>query len=171
VGPLTATVEIDASRDQVFEFVSDLANRPAYWGNFVSELRLERLQSRGIGAAARFRIDAPGARFWMETVIDELDPPHRVSEHGSGGRNNRVPVFIVHELVETSAGLTSVSLSFWTEPSHRLDRFKESLGVSVWYRMQLRRAVRRLRQVVEEGEEGTLRVGVGGEDRPSTGVA
>ena len=64
---------IDAPRERVFDFLCDLANRPAFTDHFISQYRLERLESRGVGAAARLRVAR--RHVWMETVIVEVSPP------------------------------------------------------------------------------------------------
>jgi hypothetical protein len=159
------TMPIDASRERVYEFLCDLANRPAFIDHFVSQFRLERLDSRGIGAAARFRIDEPG--LWMETVIEELSPPHRVLERGRGGRIDRIPITTCWELVEGPGSETcEVTLSFWTEPSNPFDRLRERLGAERFYRRQWRRALARLKDLIESGRP-VQPVGVAGGERLS----
>ena len=83
MGPITVKTTIDSPRERVYEILCDLANRPAFTDHFVADYRLQRLDSSGVGAAARFRVTEPG--LWMETVIDEVSPPHRVHEQGAGG--------------------------------------------------------------------------------------
>lgn len=159
--PIRRETTIDVPRERLFELLSDLANRPAFCDHFQRELRLERLQSTGVGAAARFRVEAPRAAVWMETVIEELEPPYRIYEGGHAGRLDRIPVFTVWELVEGAGETTEVAVSFWTQPSHPLDRLRERLGAQRWYRRQWERALRRLRELAELGEP-LRRVGVAG---------
>src|SRR5680860_1204074 len=109
--PVTSTITIDAPREQVFAAIADLANRPAFCDHFAEEFHLQRLESRGIGAAARFRAGAPRFPIWMETVITELDPPHRLIERGRGSRADRMDVGTGWELVE-AAGSTEVTVTF-----------------------------------------------------------
>ena len=75
MGPISLTVAVDAPRERVFDFIADLGVRPSWTGDSVRDYRLERIQPRGVGAAARFRVDAPGVEY-METVIAEADRPH-----------------------------------------------------------------------------------------------
>jgi uncharacterized protein YndB with AHSA1/START domain len=162
--PVSATVAIDAPRERAFALLSDLALRPAFIDHFVEEYRLQRIPSTGVGAAARFRTGPRTARMWMETVIDELDPPYRIKESGRGGRIDRVPVFTAWELLAGAGSTTEVAVTFWTEPSHPVDRLKEALGARRWYRRQWARSLRRLKQALEEGRTPEP-VGVAGEDR------
>ncbi len=144
MGPISASIVVDQPRERVFDFLCDLANRESFSDHFISELRLERLPSSGVGAAARFR--------------------HRIYERGRGGRIDRIPVFTVWELVGEPGGATELRLTFWTEPSHPVDRARELFGATRWYRRQWRRALRRLKGLLESGAS-VEPVRVAGEDR------
>src|SRR5215210_502109 len=98
MGPVSASKAIDAPREEVFRLLCDLANRPAFTDHFMSGFRLERIDSSGVGAAARLRITVPG--LWMETVIEEVSAPHRIVERGKGGRLDRIPIQTAWELAE-----------------------------------------------------------------------
>jgi uncharacterized protein YndB with AHSA1/START domain len=161
VGPLSVTTSVDAPRERVFDFISDLAVRPAWIDHFATDYRLERINAKGIGAAARFRVDAPAGVRYMETVIAEADRPYRIVEHGRGGRLDRLPMRIVWELEEGPT--TMVSLTFWTIPAGPLDRLRE-IGRERWWRRRWRTALRRLAELVESGESPP-RAGVAGADR------
>jgi uncharacterized protein YndB with AHSA1/START domain len=162
VGPVSASRSIDAPRDRVFDLLGDLANRPAFTDHFMSDFRLERLESRGVGASARFRLDSG---MWVETVITEIARPHRILERGKGGRWDRIPIWTAWELVEgAAADRTELTLTFWTEPSHPLDRLRERLGAGRRYRRWWNAALRRLADLVEESR-AVERVAVAGADR------
>jgi uncharacterized protein YndB with AHSA1/START domain len=165
--PVSVSEAIDAPRERAFDLLANLANRPAFTDHFIKDYRLERIPSAGVGAAARFRIEPPAARVWVETVIEELDPPHRIHEAGRGGRFDRIPVFTVWELLAGPGSTTELALTFWTEPSHPLDRLKEHLGARRWYRRQWSRALRRLKQTLEDDRQ-VQPVGVAGEDAVPT---
>src|SRR5215212_1805703 len=47
MGPISVTRAIDAPRDLLFDFLCDLANRPAFTDHFLVEYRLERFESAG----------------------------------------------------------------------------------------------------------------------------
>jgi uncharacterized protein YndB with AHSA1/START domain len=170
MGPVSAEVEIDVPRERAFQFVADLANRPAFTDHFVSGFHLTRIESSGIGAGARFRFDVSLHRIWTDTTIVELDAPHRIVEHGRGGRGNRVPSITVWELTEAPGSLTRVRVSFWTEPSH-VDRAKEALvAASGRYERRWREAMRRLRDELESGAFEVDRIAVAGGNRYATGI-
>jgi len=171
MGPVSAEIEIDAPRAHVFETIGDLARRPSFTDHFLAEFHLTRIESSGIGAGARFRIALPVRSIWMDTVIAELDEPHRIVEHGRGGRSNRIPSTTLWELSEGAGSLTTVRVSQWTEPSNPLDRALEvSLGASVWLQRGWNEALRRLRDQLEGGESPAAPVVVAGGNPHFTGI-
>ena len=149
MGPVMAKITIDAPRERVYDMVADLAMRPAYCDHFQTGFRLQRIDSRGIGAAARFHVDAPRFPMWMETVISELEPPHLVLETGRGARIDRMTVGTAWELVESAGDMCEATVSFWTEPELHLDKLKDKLSSSGWYERQLKQALTRLRDLAE----------------------
>ena len=151
-----------AARARLSSSSATSPTRPAFTDHFVSEYRLQRLESSGVGAAARFRIAEPG--LWMETVIDEVSPPHRIHESGAGGRWDRIPITTSWELLEPGPGGCEVTLRFWTGPSHPLDRLREKLGAERYYRRQWSIALSRLKRLIESGRP-PARVVVAGADR------
>jgi uncharacterized protein YndB with AHSA1/START domain len=167
MGPVSAKVSIDAPREDVLALLADLSVRPAFTDHFIDEFRLERLEAAGVGAAARFRV--PDRKLWMETVIAEAEPPHRLVERGRGGRVDRMPISTVWELVDGPAGSgCEVSVSFVIEPANIADRAADALatlrGTEGWYRRRWSRALERLKDLVESGGEPP-RVVVAGADR------
>jgi uncharacterized protein YndB with AHSA1/START domain len=170
MGPIRAETEIDVPRELVFATIGDLAARPSFTDHFLSDFHLTRLESVGVGAGARFRAQAPLRSIWMDTAIVELDEPHRIVERGQGGRVNRIPTHTVWELKEAPGGLTSVRVSFWTEPGG-LDRGLELLSAgSVWQERGWREALRRLRDALEGDVPGGERIAIAGGNRYATGV-
>lgn len=171
MGPLSAEVEIDVPRELAFAFLADLANRPSFTDHFVSGFHLTRIESSGVGAGARFRFDVPLHRVWADTTIVDLEEPYRIVEHGRGGRSNRVPSTTVWELTEGPGSLTRVRVSFWTEPSHPVDRAKEAFAAaSARYERGWREAMRRLRELLEADTPAVGRIAVAGGSRYATGI-
>jgi hypothetical protein len=169
VRPVSASISIDAPREQVFDLICDLSIRPAFTDHFQTSFRLERLEPVGVGAAARFRLGSRGA--WLDTVIEAAERPHTVRERGRGGRTNRVEVFTVWELAP-GAGPTGceAGVTVWAESDHLVDKLRNPFGRSGALRGDWARALRRLRELAETGEP-VERVGVGGGDRLPTFVA
>lgn len=163
MGPVTATMPIDVPREHAFAFLCDLANRPAFMGRFLSDFRLQRLDSSGVGAAARFRVRERG--LWMETIVEEVEAPYRIVERGSGSRVGRMPLGTAWEVTETGPTSCEVKVIHWTEPSHPLDRLAELRpGMGRYYGRALTGALAQLKALLEEGTPGP-RVAVGGGDR------
>jgi hypothetical protein len=161
MGPYSFKVSVDAPRERVFDFICDLATRPSWTDHFAADYRLARIPATGRGAAARFRVDAPAGIRYMETVIAEADRPHEVVEHCRGGRLDRVPMRMVWELAE--GPVTEVTLTFWTLPPTMFDRVRE-LGRGRWWRRRLGKALRRMRDAIESGDQAP-RATIAGEDR------
>ena len=164
MGPVSADISIDASRDDVFDFICDLGRRPAWIDHFASDYRLERVEPAGEGAAARFRAGAPGGLEQMDTVITRAERPHRIDEHGRGGRLNRIGVRTVWELEGGEGSPTEVRVTFWTEPPSFFHRLRE-LRAPRWWRRRWKRALRRLREQLESPQGGAPPVALAGANR------
>ncbi len=107
----------------------------------------------------------------MDTVITEIEEPHRIVEHGRGGRGNRIPSTTVWELLEGPGSLITVRVSFWTEPSHPVDRAIDALGMaSIWQERGWREALNRLRDQLESGAHREAPVTVAGGNPEATGI-
>jgi len=170
MGPVSAEIEIDVPREQVFAALADLSLRPSFTDHFLTEFRLTRIDPIGIGAGARFCALGPLRKVWMDTAIVALGPPFRIIEEGHGGRTNRIPTHTVWELKEGPANLTAVRVSHWTEPPH-LDRALELLSAtSVSQARGWRQALRRLRDNLESDQPAAERIAVAGGNRYATGI-
>jgi hypothetical protein len=152
--PVTVSKSISAPREEVFDFVADMANRVA-WCDYLREFHLTTPRSYGQGAAARFRVDPPLAATWGELAIAEADRPRRIVERGRVGRLGRTPFFAIYEFTPFP-GVTRVEVTIWTEPATRVDALKESFGARRWLRRRIRSALERLRRIFEERPEAPL---------------
>jgi uncharacterized protein YndB with AHSA1/START domain len=171
MGPVSAEIEIDVPRQRAFEAIADLSLRPAFADHFLTDFHLTRIEATGVGAGARFRIAVWPRAVWMDTTIAESDGPHRLVEHGRGGRLNRIPSTTLWELTEGPGSLTKVRVSYWTEPSNPIDRALELLsGASIPYERRWREALRRLRDQLESGEPAQHRLALAGGNRHATGI-
>ena len=160
--PVSVTAPIDVPRERVFDVLIDLSVRPEFTDHFLSEFRLARVEPVGIGASARFRLEHAGV--WVDTAIVLAERPHVVREEGKGGRGNRVPWFTVWELSEgPSADSTEATVTIWTEPKSVFDRLGEVGIHGRRLRRDLRKALGRLREIVEN-DRPLEHVSVGGGD-------
>ena len=163
MGPISAETTIDAPRERVWKRLIDLAYRPSFCDHFQHDFRLERIESAGTGASARFRVEGPRLKLWMETVVEEAEEPAQIYERGRGGRLDRIPIFTVWELADGAGRTTEAKVTFWTEPANPLDRIRERGRPRRWLRRQWARALERLKDQVETGAP-VEPVGVAGAD-------
>ena len=71
---------------------------------------------------------------------------------GSAGRIGRIRTRTEYRLTDHDQDMTQVELTFSTEPATPVDRLREALGMRPWLRAKWARALRRLGQVLEQGE-------------------
>jgi uncharacterized protein YndB with AHSA1/START domain len=170
MGPLSAEIEIDVSREEVFATLVDLAARRSFTDHFLTDYHLTRIESAGVGAGARFRFKAPLRKVWMDTAIVSLEEPFQIVEEGQGGRANRIRTRTVWEVRGGAGSLSAVRVSHWTEPGPT-DRALELLSAaSFWQQRGWREALRRLRDNLESGAPTGERIAVAGGNRHATGV-
>jgi uncharacterized protein YndB with AHSA1/START domain len=155
VRQVTVTTHISAPREQVFDFVADLAGRPAYADHFLKDYRLARVDPVGVGAAARFRLDAPLGKQYAELEIKEADRPRRIVEELRVGRRGRNRSLAVYDFEQEAGGVTRVALTTFSEPATPIDRLRE-IGAAGWVRRRSRKALDRLRAIFEEPSDGPL---------------
>jgi uncharacterized protein YndB with AHSA1/START domain len=156
VRQVTVSTVISAPREQVFDFVCDLAGRPAYTDHYMRDYRLARVNPVGEGAAARFQLRAPFAKEYAELEITEVDRPRQIVEEVAVGRRGRNRSVAVYEFTPEGGGVTRVELTTYSEPATPIDRLKE-LGAAGWMRRQTRKSLERLRMIFEEPPEGELK--------------
>jgi uncharacterized protein YndB with AHSA1/START domain len=153
---VTVSAVITAPREEVFDFVCDLAGRPAYTDHYMHDYRLARVNPVGMGAAARFRLRAPLAKEFAELEIREVDRPRRIVEELRVGRRGRNRSLAVYDFISQSGGVTRVELTTYSEPATVLDRLKE-IGAAGWVRRQTKKSLERLRMIFEEPPKDPLK--------------
>ncbi len=163
VDPVTVSIVVSAPREQVFDYLQDIANHSEFTDHYLVDWHLTRIDSIGSGAGARFRVKAPGARFsWADVTFAEVERPHRIVEIGRTGKDNRVRTLGVYELAPAPSGSTRVRFTIETLPATLSDRLLEGLGARSWFRRKNRRALRRLRGILEGDVPRGQRVTVAG---------
>jgi uncharacterized protein YndB with AHSA1/START domain len=162
--PLHVKSAVDAPRERVFDYLSDIANHAEFTDRLVDDFRLERLESQGVGAAARFRLRSPfsalGFDVWAEGVVAAAEAPHLIAIDGKAGRSGRVPFVLEYRLVPYSDGMTMVELAITSSYAGPASRLWSALGGRLWLSLGCRAAVRRLKQILEEGQPSTTAVRV-----------
>jgi len=164
VDPVTVSIVVSAPREQVFDYLQDIANHPQFTDHYLVDWHLTRIDSVGRGAGARFRVKAPGNRFsWADVTFTEVERPHRIVEVGRTGKNNRIRTLGVYELASGAGNTTRVRFTLQTVPVTISDRLMEGIGAKSWLRRKSQRALHRLRGILEDGDaSGSGRKAVGG---------
>ena len=161
--PFTATATISKPREEVFEYLADIANHPEFTDHYLVDWRLTREDSVGLGAGARFRMKAPFNRFsWADTTFAEVEAPHRIVERGRGGKYNRIRMLGTYTLSPGPGGSTRLEYTLETVPLLLSDKLMDSLIVSRWTRRQTAKAIRRLTTILEEDRGRGKRATVAG---------
>jgi len=166
VDPVSVSVTIDRPREEVFEYLADIANHAEFTDHYRKDWRLTRQQSVGRGAGARYKRDARFDRFgYYDVNLAELDPPYRLIGVGRGGKYNRIKTFEQWTLEPAAGGGTRLEYMYETEPPLATDRFVEAMsGRRGWARRNAGKALRRLRSILEENRDRGARATVGGLD-------
>jgi uncharacterized protein YndB with AHSA1/START domain len=168
--PITSSVLIDRPREQVYEYLADIANHWEFSDHYVREVHMTREDTYGIGAGMRFRVPTPFNRFdWAEVTITDMEPPRRIVEKGRGGKFNRIRMVLVYELELAGSHATRVTLTSETQPRFPSDRLIEAFARGPLKRRQ-RKALKRLRSILEEDRERGRRatIAAGGARKPAS---
>ena len=161
--PFTVSTTISRPREQVYEYLSDIANHAEFTDHYMVDWHLTRAESVGPGAGARFRIKAPMNRFaWGDVTFVEMQPPFRIVERGRGGKYNRIRMLGTYTLSPGPSETTRVQFTYETEPSLLSDRLMETFGGRSWARRKAAKAMRRLRAILEDGRDRGRRATVEG---------
>jgi uncharacterized protein YndB with AHSA1/START domain len=171
VDPVIIESTIARPREEIFEYLADIANHAEFTDHFMVDWRLTREDTYGRGAGARYRMKAPLTRFpWADATLVEVEPQRRIVEVGRTGKYNRIRTITVFELEPVSATSTRVKLTYETEPKLPSDKLLEGIGGGST-RRKLRKAMRRLRSILEEDYgRGTRPTIAGGPRKPATGA-
>ncbi|HEV2874631.1 MAG TPA: SRPBCC family protein [Thermoleophilaceae bacterium] len=153
---VTVSTVISAPREEIFDFVSDLAGRPAYTDHYMRDYRLARVNPVGPGAAARFQLRGPLAKEYAELTVREVDRPRRIVEEIRLGRRGRNRFVAVYDFTSEGGGTTRVELTTYGEPATMVDRMRQ-FGAAGWIRRQSKKSLDRLRMIFEEPPQGELR--------------
>jgi uncharacterized protein YndB with AHSA1/START domain len=164
VDPVTSAITIGRPREEVFDYLADIANHPEFSDHYLKDWRLTRIDSVGRGAGARFKIDAPLQRFsWADMTFVVVEPPHRIVAVGRYGKFNRVQTTAIWTLDVAPGGGTDVEYMIESEPALPTDKIVEAVsGQRGYFKRKVRKSLRRLQAILEENEDRGARVTVAG---------
>ncbi|MDQ3609620.1 MAG: SRPBCC family protein [Actinomycetota bacterium] len=166
MNPVIVSIDIDRPREELFDYLADVANHPEFCDHFLTDWRLTREDSYGRGAGARFQGTRRLTRYgWADMTLVEVDAPRRIVAHGRGGMFNRISSVTVWSLESGAGGGTRVEVTAETSPTTATDRLSEALGQSAWAKRGWRKALRRLRAIAEEDRERGRRATIAGGPR------
>ena len=163
MNPVSVHRHISAPREEVYDLIADVAARPAWTDHYANDYRLVSPRSVGVGAGARYRLDAPGGTRYVDFSLAEARAPRLVVEEGRTGRLGRTRWVTEYELTEAGRGVTRVEMTMWTEPENPIERVRELFRFRGWLRRRARKGLDRLRRILEErGEEPLARATIAG---------
>ena len=160
--PVTVSITIGRPREEVFDYLADIANHQEFCDHYLKRWRLTRLDSWGEGAGARYRLARRNRFAWAETTFIKVEPPYQIIAAGRGGKFNRVKNFATWTLTPSGADATRVEYTAETEPALLSDKLAEVFGFRRWFRRGSGKALRRLRAILEDGEQRGRRATVAG---------
>ncbi len=161
--PITVTANISKPREEVFEYLANIANHAEFTDHYLVDWHLTREDPYGLGAGARFRVKAPMARFaWADMTFAEVNPPFKIVERGRGGKYNRIKMLGTYTLTPGAGDSTKVEYTLETLPVMLSDKLMDAIGGRAWTRRQAARAMRRLRTILEEGRDRGRRATLAG---------
>lgn len=169
--PLSVSTTIAKPREEVFEYLADVANHEEFSDHCMVDWHLTREDSYGLGAGARFRVKSRFDRFsYGDITLVELTPPERIVATGRSGRFNRVRTLSTWTLEEDGAGRTKVTFETQSTPALKSDELMEKLLRVRSSRARChQRALERLRSILESGEDRGQRTTIaGGARKPAS---
>ena len=170
--PVTLTTTIAKPREEVFEYLADVANHQEFTDHCLTDWHLTREDSYGIGAGARYRVKSRFDRFsYGDLTLAEVQPPELIVGTGHAGRFNRIRTRSEWRLEDAGNGRTNVTFVTQTEPATQSDRLMEKfLRAPAATTRCHSRALERLRSILEAGEQRGARTTLsGGARKPATG--
>lgn len=139
--PVSVSVDVPNSREEVYSFLDVLANHETFTDHMLVDWRPSGPRS-GVGAKATVKAAAVGSNERIEIELVEADPPRRIVEQdvGARGRRRTRGTYVLEEL---PGGGTRVSFELaWLE-SPAVERLGAPL-VRVFLRRANGKAMRRL---------------------------
>ena len=110
VKPVTVSIDVPQSREQVYSHIDVLANHEPFTDHMLVDWEYSGPRS-GVGARARMRFKRPGRPDWMEMEVVEAEPPRSTTEEAvsAGGKRRTRGTYVLDALPD---GGTRVSFRF-----------------------------------------------------------
>lgn len=170
VQPVSVSTVISRPIDEVFDYLVDIANHAEFSDHYLADWHLTREDTIGRGAGARFRLKQKRNRFpWADVTFVEVQEPRRIVAAGRIGKYNRNRMVGVYELQPLAHDSTRVIFTLETEPKLPSDRLLEALFGKRFLSRGMKKAMRRLRTILEEDRDRGARATVsGGARKPAS---
>ena len=155
MNPVQHEVHIDRPASEVIAYLGDIANWPEFTDHFLAHWHLTREDSYGEGAGARFRMRRRLDRFgFADLTFAEFSASRgHILARGRSGKFNRTR-WIVRLALDEEAGGSRVRLTVETLPGLPTDRLMDAVTMTHgFHRRRWAKALRRLRSILEDGEE------------------
>ena len=171
--PFTVETQIARPREEIFDYLADVANHPEFTDHFLTDWHMTREDTYGLGAGGRFHADLPFSRFgWGDWTIVEAEPPR--GPRAAGPRGQVQPHPHAHRVRAARgpgrrrrASRSPSRRSRATRPTGSSSRS----GSAASLRRHWRKALRRLRAILEEDRDRGARATIaGGPRKPATGL-
>jgi uncharacterized protein YndB with AHSA1/START domain len=170
--PVTLKTRIARPREEVFEYLADVANHAEFSDHCLVDWHLTREDSYGAGAGARFRVKSRFDRFsYGDITFADVRAPQRIAATGRAGRFNRVRTRSTWTLEEDGPDATSVTFVTESTPATFSDeKMEKLLRVRNSTTRCHTRALQRLRSILESGDDRGARTTLsGGARKPASG--
>jgi hypothetical protein len=97
--PVTVSVDVARSRDDVYAFLDVLGNHEAFTDHFLVDWQLEGPAS-GVGAGVKMQAKVAGRKEPVELVVKDAEAPRRIVEQtvAAGGKRRTRGTYILSEL-------------------------------------------------------------------------
>lgn len=148
--PVTASVDVPQSRQEVYDYLDVLGNHERFTDHFLVDWEVSG-PATGVGARARMRVKSPGPDDWLDMEVLEADAPRTTTEESVSAKGKRRTrgTYVLEEL---PGGGTRIAFELaWLEAPLR-ERLAAPLTRSVVRRANAR-SLQRLAETLAANEE------------------
>jgi hypothetical protein len=147
VKPVTVSIAVPQSAEEVYDFLDVLSNHEAFNDHFLVDWKFSGPR-RGVGAKAEARASAPMSQDWTDFEVIESERPSRIVEEGVGLKGKR-RTRGTYRLEPLPAGGTEISFELeWIEAA-RAERLIPPM-TRAFIKRPTGKAMRRLSKLLAE---------------------